>query len=714
VIDTVTKSGGNRYAGLLDAIYSEAGLASDNVGEEALERNPALGNRARTRHLVDFTAQLGGPIARDRLFFFAGARWHHLDQDPGGPRTIRRETIPFFNLRLTWQPTASDDVSARLQYDSYDVIGRSGIEEASDTDELTNRQDAPEWVWLASWRHRFGSRAFTEVKYAGWTGFNDLEPEVAAPSHFDAVTRLYSVSQGWFYRADRGRHMVNASVTHHAERWGRHELRFGVEVERSRTRDRYGYVNNSYYYDHGGQPFYAYGYGYDVSGRNHRESVFVQDSWRPSDRLTLNLGLRMDHLAGGAPEQERVYDDTVLAPRLGFALDLTGNHDTVLRGAYSRFHEGIFNELYKLATPGYQDAIVWYMGGCPPYGPSGPTADYRCPLSARVERERVSAPLATIDPTLGHPRADELSLGLERALAGNVRVAVTGIFRHYGNFVGSILPLARWTRRTVRSADTPSLPSVTIPVYTWRNRADSRDTVLITNPDGFTYLDPNGGVLGTVDAERAHRALMVVLSKGYSRRFRGQLSYLVSRAEGTIDNTAQGSFGVSSFYQSPSRSLVNSRGRLRNDRTHELKVMAGYQIPRVELAVNAYWRVLSGRPYTPFQRFGTDVLGFSTYSFPTSGREPLLEPRGSRRLPTESYLDLRVEKAFALGGRNHRVAVYADVTNVFNEGTVTEVLTRVPSTSLFVGPGQTADVPFEAPSRLVAPRQITLGARWSF
>ena len=714
VINTLTKSGGNRYSGLFDVIYTGAGLGADNVGPEVLEQNPALGDPARTRRLVDFSAQLGGPIVEDKLFFFASAQRYYLNQDPSGPRTVRKEVSPRFNLKLTWQPTTSDSVSTHLQYDSYNIIGRSGIEEASDTDELTNREDAPEWVWLASWRHLFGSRTFAEVKYTGWTGRYDLSPEVAAPGHFDGATRLYSVSQGWFSLSDRGRHQVNASVTHHAERWGRHELKFGVEVERSRTRDRYGYIDNTYYYDFDNQPYYAYGYGYDVSGRNRRESVFVQDAWRPTGPLTLSLGVRMDRLSGGAPDREKVYGNTVLAPRLGFAFDLSGNHDTVLKGSYSQYYEGIFNDLYKLATPGYQDAIVWYMGGCPPYGPSGPTADYRCPPSARVEAERLSPPLATIDPDIGHPRVDELTIGIERAIGGSVRVAVTGVFRQNKSFVGSVLPLARWTRRAARSADTPALPAVTIPVFAWANRAESRDTILVTNPDGFRYLDPAGTVLGTVDAERRYRALMVVLSKSYAHRFRGQLSYLLSKAEGTIDNTSEGSFGISSFYQSPSRVLVNSRGRLRNDRTHELKVLAGYRIPRIELAVNIYWRALSGRTYTPFQRFGTDALNFSTYHFPASGREPLLEPRGSRRLPTESYLDLRIEKAFSIGGGGGRIGVYADITNVFNEDTVTDALTRVPATSLFVGPGDSVAVPFGAPSSVIPPRQIVLGARWSF
>ena len=34
---------------------------------------------------------------------------------------------------------------------------------------------------MTQWRHLFGSKTFTEVKYTGWWGFYDLNPEVPGP-----------------------------------------------------------------------------------------------------------------------------------------------------------------------------------------------------------------------------------------------------------------------------------------------------------------------------------------------------------------------------------------------------------------------------------------------------------------------------------------------------------------------------------------------------
>jgi hypothetical protein len=159
---------------------------------------------------------------------------------------------------------------------------------------------------------------------------------------------------------------------------------------------------------------------------------------------------------------------------------------------------------------------------------------------------------------------------------------------------------------------------------------------------------------------------------------------------------------------------VNSNGRSANDRPNELKAMLGVQVPKVEIAVNAYYRSISGATYTPYQQLTSSQTGFSSYFGSTAGRRPLLEPLGSRRLPTENILDLRLEKIFTLGAGKNRLALYADITNTFNKSLVTDALRRVPSTAVATAPGETATVLFAAPAAVIAPRQTILGARWSF
>jgi hypothetical protein len=704
IVNTITKSGGNRFAGLFDVIYTKSRFASKNVPQSFITQNPNLAQSAKISKLVDFTAQLSGPIVQDKLFFFASAQRYQRDQDPIGPRTINQEASDRFNGKLTWQPTANDNISGHLQFDNYNIIGRAGFSTFTDTDAITNREDAPEFVWVTQWRHLFGSKTFTEVKYTGWWGFYDLNPEIPTQAyHIDDNGNRYG-SQGYYYYADRGRHQVNASVSHYADAFGHHDLKFGVELERSKTRDRDAYLPNGvYYYDYGGAPYMAYSYGYDYQGRNRRESAYVQDSWKVGDRLTLNPGLRFDHVHGGFPGQGDAYSANNLAPRFGFAFDLTGDHKTVLKGSYSQYYEGIFNDIYKRATPGLFDTVSYDASGCPPF-------PALCGLNRLVEVGRTPNVLYKMDPNLKHPRVDETSLGFERALSNDVRLSVTGIYRDNKNIIGSVLPSARWTPFTQTNGVGQSMT-----LYRWANRAASESDLLITNPDGFQYLDPSGNVVGTLDTVKRYKSLMFVLSKRFSHRWTGQASYVLAKAYGTIDNTGEASIGNNSStnggggqhqFETPNVGLVNANGEATNSRRHEVKVMLGVQVPVIDLGLNAYFRSLSGRPYSLYQQFASSVLSFPASS---GGRRVLIEPRGSLRRERENVLDLRLEKIFRIGADKNRVSVYADITNVLNAHTVTSLQYRVPS--LVIGK---ETVNSGAPTGVVDPRQTTFGVRWAF
>jgi hypothetical protein len=590
---------------------------------------------------------------------------------------------------VNFQPSTNDTFTGHLQYDAYNIIGRNGVTALAASDELTNREDAPEYVWLAQWRHVFGANTFSEIKYTGWWGFYDLNPEVNRPGHEDVGNGLFSVSQGWFYYADRDRNQVNGAISHYADKFGRHEFKFGAELERSMTRDRYGFVDNIKFYDYYGAPYTAYSYGYDITAHNERESVFAQDSWKIRDRLAVNLGVRGDFIRGAHPGLGKVFTTTSWAPRLGVAWDVAGDYRTVVKASYGQYYEGAQTQAFTKAVPGIEDYVGYEVN-----------PDFT--LGAEFFRDE-NVPYQVADD-LKHPRVDEATVALERALTGDTRLVVTGIWRDSKNFVASVNPSARWAPRTI----TNPLTNQPMTVYRWQNRSTSDTDFLIRNVEGFQFRDDAGSVLATLDPFRKYRAMMVVLTKRYTNRWQAQASYVLSKGTGNVDNSS-GQQIASSIFENPNRALVNTTGRLTNDRTHEFKLLGSYQIPRIEASVNAYFRVLSGANYTPV----AETLSNANFNAPSSSRRPLLEPLGSRRLPTQRELDLRVEKTFSLGARD-RIGLFVEILNVFNDNTITGVSVRVPSTNITTGPGQTTAILFEAPSALRPPRQIQLAARWSF
>ena len=106
-------------------------------------------------------------------------------------------------------------------------------------------------------------------------------------------------------------------------------------------------------------------------------------------------------------------------------------------------------------------------------------------------------------------------------------------------------------------------------------------------------------MIGTVDAYRRYRGLILQLNKRFTNRWQANVSYVLSKSEGTVDNTFGGNSGSSRVFENPSLILVNREGPLRNDRRHEIKVYATYSIPGIDLNLNAIYRGLSGRNWFP-------------------------------------------------------------------------------------------------------------------
>jgi hypothetical protein len=72
--------------------------------------------------------------------------------------------------------------------------------------------------------------------------------------------------------------------------------------------------------------------GFDVFSRDRRHYFFIEDKFRVSNTLTLNLGVRYDH------QRQTPGSSDDFGPRLGFAWDASGNGRTVVRGGVGKFY----------------------------------------------------------------------------------------------------------------------------------------------------------------------------------------------------------------------------------------------------------------------------------------------------------------------------------------------------------------------------------------
>ena len=90
---------------------------------------------------------------------------------------------------------------------------------------------------------------------------------------------------------------------------------------------------------------------------------------------------------------------------------------------------------------------------------------------------------------------------------------------------------------------------------------------------------------------------MLVFQPPLQDRWQAQVSYVYSKTKGTIDN---GSYsGVSSTqFENANYGVINTDGASSYDRPHEIKVFAGYQIPKIDVSVDGYYRWMSGHAST--------------------------------------------------------------------------------------------------------------------
>lgn len=687
LVNSITKSGGNRFSFLTDIKYTNSSLSSDNTSADLIAKNLLLGDASRNSKLLDYTVQLGGPLKKDKVFFFASFQRYQIETHNSGSKALRQEVSPRLNVKFTFQPTANDNITAALQYDQYNQKGRIGnVPGYAATQDQTINQDSPEYIWNAQYRKVFNSTTFLEAKWTGYWGYYDLNPVDTAPTHYDGYYDVYTGGSGYTYQADRGRNQVNASLTKYAQLAGSHNFKFGVEIERSSVHSRYSLEGNAYFYDWHGAPSYAYGYSYDLQGKNKRESYYAQDQWK-INRLTINLGVRADDIRGeAATTGKTMYSTFSVAPRLGFAWDVFGKGESVLKGFYGQMYDGAIFQSWARAVPGMSPNFVYI-----------PSADWKT-LTVDSSTQRVY----TVGDNIKQPRVDEINVSYEQLVGRNFKLTVTGIKRDWKNFINSTLTGATWTP----VAYTNPLTGAAMTTYKWANSAPVANAG-ISNISQVAFPLTTGGTVLSPEAYRSYRGLMLVFQRALRNRWQAQISYVYSQTKGTINNTGFAGFNSSQF-ENANNAVIFTDGYASYDRTHEFKAFAGYQIPKIEVSLNAYYRWMSGTPYTPYSRIRASTLGWPFGSYVT----PNLAAPGDYRNDPFSQTDLRLEKVFNVGF--HRFGIYMDLQNLFNQADVTNRQTRYPYRN-YPGPnGETNHVAFGDPVSISTARQAVIGLRWSF
>ena len=638
ITSAVLRSGSNRVNGQFDYHFTDDGWTSDNTGE----LRATWGTFVRPKTLDewwDASGDAGGPVLRDRLWYFAGlqaSRYAYRAYGFAGPGVTDEKRWRGL-AKLDGAPGAQVHVSAMFQREDTDIdgyaLGPGGYGpniEASQTASIPNDL----WNARASWQIR--PTTLLEGRFGGYAGKSDYEPRPPAtrdgpiPVRDVATSAFRNAAPIYLVTANRNAE-ASATLSHLFSRAGTHDVKLGLEFARDRSRKEVGAVSGQVLTVNGDLPIELQTWPGDVTTtENARTSVFLQDRWMTPWRLTFEPGLRIDANRGDVPVKGRVFSTTPIAPRFGVAWDVRVDHRTVVRAHVGRYNDRAFTYLISNLDVSHRSDRVFYAPG-----PGGTWVEsYRY-------AEYFDVPVAR---RLDQSRVDQAVVGIEQQVLGDLSVKGQYIHRSFGDFLGY------WNE---------ALTLTTFPVTD-------------PGPDGIRGNADDGGtltgvrrtntadayVLGNTDGRRTYDAVQFVAVKRASKGWHVQGSYTWSRTNGTIGNQANTNAG---YWDLSPGGNVNARMRPEGRPTFDFN----------EVKVFGAWRVswLWGGVFSGIWRWQTGVRWARTVS---SGSPYFVtvftEAPGTRVGPAITSLDLRAEKTIPLGWRGARAGVRVDVFNATNAG----------------------------------------------
>ncbi|MPZ17974.1 MAG: hypothetical protein GEV06_08690 [Luteitalea sp.] len=476
----ITKSGGNELRGSGGFTYQPFDWNADNTSASTVfdlaselgggERISTGGSPVQAR-VSQFDGSLGGPIQRDRIWFFGSARVSRVEAGIGRIDKQVNDIQSYFpgaelfpNEIKGFQPYAK--VTSRLGT-AHELVGvfqrdrtagqnnweylYEPIDAYSNGGNLYNVKLTSAWGDSLTTSFSVGyndKRGNDESTYTAF-GFEGIGPNIEIYEGTEITEgvitgngqileggnldyRTYSPASLWLMRGD---------ITYYKQGWGgSHEIQTGFFLEPRNTYDQTRLYSNDGFFEEfqtpvdlsnpslGTIPFQrVYADPIEITTRQARDSnyaFYLQDDWKPTARLTANVGMRFDYVK----RVDKVFDITrqqswTVQPRVGATYLLTEDARNVLRASWVRVGEQVMG----------RDAVTTFGAD----NTVSTRTLYDNDLDGEFETEELDPASTTaiateqIDEDLHQPYVDELIVGYRTQLPGQIGIDVAYINRAY-------------------------------------------------------------------------------------------------------------------------------------------------------------------------------------------------------------------------------------------------------------------------------------------
>jgi hypothetical protein len=711
VINMISKSGGNQFHGTGVVSYQPFSWNANNV----TSGTPA------TRQVHQYDISFGGPVRRDRTWFFGALRYtdnksgtgrtseqlsYHEQFFPNSP--LDNNTITGYQpwVKVTTKLSPNHDLALIYQRDRL-LLNVVGAEDYEQVEVLSTGGPMYGGKLTSIWGPHLTTTFYASYNTKGGNNLDSYAFEKDGP--LVEIHREAFVNQGvlqgsglllrggqWSSTACNACYdldtssitMLRGDVTYYKEGWGgSHQFQTGfLAMPRSIYDKNVRYLNNGFILEErrmanpnnaaaGTVPFHRQYVLGDLNldqsnGRDKDIGFYAQDSWRPGSRLTATLGLRVDLVRRFDVLRDlQRQSSTEVAPRLGFAYLLTSDAKNVLRGTYGKYHQQLMGTRNPVPSFGGNDA-------------QGLRNEYDLDSNGVFETVITTPPVATsisslqFDPDLHQPYFDEWSVGYRRQFPGQIAMDIGAIVKvnhdQYAQVdINGIYP------------DSPGKPF-----------------------GGFGRVDPNQGLLYRLTnntwSTTHYRALQLTITKnmthGFQMLFTAQRQW--ARLEGTWNPTDPARFIQPDAFPNNKNiwrtdgvqdhnSLATGNSLVNNPMWNPYSVrMAGTWHAPWSLVASGSYTVVAGNWTGPvinqlpansplIAPFGPSTVVSSTgvrqsnplatrirFAYPTRGE-------GQPRAADVHIVGLKLGRRFAIG-RGHDVEVAAEVFNVLNGGNFTE------------------------------------------
>lgn len=736
--NVLMKSGGNRFSGSATVYYTDKNLSQIHLPEPDLQALN-LAKPSIPVYSVDTSLSLGGPIIKDKIWFMSEFRM--INSKYTGdfrPTVINGKSYENYDrkfpnfvgfLKLSTQVAKNVRASAMGHYSVQDVPYYYSGWYLTNEANKNNKPIRFNYGATVSWT--VDSSTIVDLRAGGlyfkWTGKNTKEANPDGPHFTDEYTGYQWGNTGATEYTYKPKFNISLTATKFLDNvlGGSHELKAGLEWERNRGDWGFYMKQPLYWYYYDGSPYYwaaqnggvtdpVYGDGlleYAVMGATEgsgaeigitsRIGGFVQDSFTLK-RLTINIGLRADHLKAWSPGRSKgaaidpvalalgetyfepiygfnPYDEvayetwdnafpygTFFSPRLGLTYDLFGNGKTALKASFTRqqesFPTGTFSAMYPLTWRSF----TWNWWDDNKNGlPDVPGVDHYEEAYGDTPLSMVStAYLDAIDPNVKVPYVDEITAGVEHELVKDLRVSARFIHKDRRRIMSSVL----WDKESDRYWYTYELApewwipfTTTVPAY-GSYPAQEVTMYFLSNdaPDQFRRLT------NVPEAKLRYNSLEVSFDKRMAKGWQlgGSVNYTMLKGNYSLGYASWASQYV---FSSPN-SFVNSYGEMSYSRPLIIKLYGTFRLP-YDFLFSFYYTHYDGSPWGRTVTVRPPAAWATAHNASTTGYSIYVSPPGTYRNEASDNLDLRLGKDFKLGPGT--VEAYVNIFNLLGSYTLT-------------------------------------------